>query len=131
MWQYNFGFGRIREYKDGDVTMVYDTCSVAGNFDHVVICIDYGPKSGMAHFLEDIAHVRNGTALGLVHIGSEPCDNDWLKPLLRNTTLDVRFMFLVYGTSRAFDTTAPTLVQLPPIFHWPLGPAYVSPSTRK
>ena len=127
LWQFKFGFGyNRREVQEGDITLVYGSCAAASNFSHVVICIDHDPKQGLEYYLEDVRHLRNGTAVGLVHMGSEVCDDDWLKPILQQTTpFTVRFLFLVYGTSSAFDTTPPTLAQLPPIFHWPLCPAYV------
>ena len=125
LWKYKLGFGGLAQHTIDGVTLVYEDCANAPKYKHVVDCIDHDPKLGLQYYLGDIQHITSGQSVGLVHTGSEVCDNDWLKPhLLNPPSFHIRFLFLVYGTSAQFDATPPTLSDLPPIFHWPLGPAY-------
>ena len=59
--------------------------------------------------------------VGIILHGSETCDNDWLRPFLRNETGDIgteqykiRFVFVTYATD---------LIDNVNVFQWPLGVA--------
>jgi hypothetical protein len=72
----------------------------------------------MAPILRALDKYKILQSVGLVILASESCNNQFLMDFIhRKHKFKIKFVFLVYGGPQG-------VLADPPIFHWPLGPAY-------